>query len=84
MTMGARKSTLKIFEMPGCAHIDGSLHMNIHKAVLIETLKSISSDLRWCYCNFFSTQYHNVDVIKHDEPAAMFFWKGECLWYYCY
>ena len=79
MTMGARKSTLQIFEIPGWACISESLHMNIQTAVLIETLKSLISDLRWCSCNIFSTQYHTVDFITHDEYAAVFSWKGESI-----
>ena len=65
--------------MPGYAHISGSLHVTIHTAVLIDTLKALSSDLRWCYCKFFSTQDHTLAVIKHDESADVFFWKGESL-----
>ena len=65
--------------MPGCARIDGSLHMTIQTVVLIETLKDLSSDLRWCSWNNFSSQDHTVSVIAHDESAAMFSCKGESL-----
>ena len=65
--------------MPGCARISGSLHITIQTEVLIETLKALSSDLRWRSCNIFSTQDHTVAVIKHDEPAAVFPWKSESL-----
>ena len=51
--------------------------MTIYTAVLIETLKALSSYLCWCSCNIFPTQYHTVAVISYDESAAMFSWKGE-------
>lgn len=38
--------------------IMGSLHMTIQTAVLIETLKELGADVRWCSCNIFSTQDH--------------------------
>jgi len=38
------------------AKITGSLHMTIQTAVLIETLKALGADVRWCTCNIFSTQ----------------------------
>ena len=41
-------------------------------AVLIETLKVPISDLRWYSFNIFSTQDHNVAVIKYGEYAAVF------------
>ena len=83
--MGARKSTLQIFEMPGCARISGSLHMTIHTAVLIETLKYLISDLCWCSCKILSNQYHTVAFIVHDESYAAFSWNGEILkeYFYC-
>ena len=71
--------------MPGCACISGSLHMTTHMVVLIDTIKVLISDLRWCSCNIFSTQKHTVAVIKHDESAAVFSWKGKSLeeYWYC-
>ena len=33
------------------ARIAGSLHMTIQTAVLIETLKALGADVRWCSCN---------------------------------
>ena len=65
--------------MPGCAPIARSLHTTIHTAVLIKTPKVLSSELRWCSCNIFSTQDENVAVITHDESAAVFSWKGKSL-----
>ena len=53
--------------------------MNTQKEVLIDTLKAFSSDLRLWSWDIFSTQYHTMDVIKHDESSAVFSWKGESL-----
>jgi adenosylhomocysteinase len=61
------------------ARISGSLHMTIQTAVLIETLKNLGADLRWCSCNIFSTQDHAASAIARDESAAVFAWKGETL-----
>lgn len=61
------------------ARIAGSLHMTIQTAVLIETLKSMGADIRWCSCNIFSTQDHAAAAIARDESAAVFAWKGETL-----
>lgn len=61
------------------ARISGSLHMTIQTAVLIETLKSLGADIRWCSCNIFSTQDHAAAAIARDESAAVFAWKGESL-----
>ena len=58
--------------MPGCARIAGSLHMTIHTEVLIEILKALSIDLRWCSCKIFSTQDHTVAFITHDGSTAVF------------
>ena len=71
--------------MPGCARIYGYLHMTIHTTVLIEALKALISELRWCSCNILSTQEHTVAIITHDESASVFSWKGESLeeYWYC-
>jgi adenosylhomocysteinase len=61
------------------ARISGSLHMTIQTAVLIETLKDLGADIRWCSCNIFSTQDHAAAAIARDESAAVFAWKGESL-----
>ncbi|MFA8342511.1 MAG: adenosylhomocysteinase [Rhodothermaceae bacterium] len=56
----------------------GSLHMTVQTAVLIETLKELGADIRWCSCNIFSTQDHAAAAIaKTDVPV--FAWKGETL-----
>ena len=59
--------------------MDGYLHTTIHTEVLIETPKALISDLRWCSCNIFSTQYHDVASITCYEFAAIFSWGGEIL-----
>ena len=61
------------------ARIAGSLHMTIQTAVLIETLKKLGGDIRWCSCNIFSTQDHAAAAIARDGSAAVFAWKGETL-----
>jgi len=61
------------------ARISGSLHMTIQTGVLIETLKDLGADIRWCSCNIFSTQDHAAAAIARDESAAVFAWKGESL-----
>ncbi|MCH8251909.1 MAG: adenosylhomocysteinase [Planctomycetes bacterium] len=90
---GRKEITLAEHEMPGLMAIReeyaqrkplggmrvmGSLHMTIQTAVLIETLKAIGADVRWCSCNIFSTQDHAAAAIaKTDVPV--FAWKGESL-----
>ena len=56
----------------------GSLHMTIQTAVLIETLKEVGADVRWCSCNIFSTQDHAAAVIA-ASATPVFAWKGETL-----
>ncbi|WP_165043989.1 adenosylhomocysteinase [Dysgonomonas sp. ZJ709] len=60
------------------ARIMGSLHMTIQTAVLIETLKELGADLRWCSCNIFSTQDHAAAAIA-ESGIPVFAWKGETL-----
>lgn len=90
---GRKEIELAEFEMPGLmscrkeypsdffkgARIAGSLHMTIQTAVLIETLKALGADVRWCSCNIFSTQDHAAAAIARDGSAAVFAWKGETL-----
>ena len=66
---GRKEIELAEHEMPGLmqtrkeygpvlfkgARISGSLHMTIQTAVLIETLKALGAEVRWCSCNIFST-----------------------------
>jgi adenosylhomocysteinase len=67
--------------------ITGSLHMTIQTAVLIETLKALGAEVRWCSCNIFSTQDHAAAAVvvgekgTPDKPAGVpvFAWKGENL-----
>ncbi len=58
--------------------IMGSLHMTIQTAVLIETLKALGADVRWCSCNIFSTQDHAAAAIA-ASGTPVFAWKGETL-----
>lgn len=86
---GRKEIQLAEHEMPGLmacrkefgtnffagARISGSLHMTIQTAVLIETLKHMGADVRWCSCNIFSTQDHAAAAIARDGSAAVFAWK---------
>ena len=56
----------------------GSLHMTIQTAALIETLKELGADVRWCSCNIFSTQDHAAAAIA-ATGTPVFAWKGETL-----
>ncbi len=56
----------------------GSLHMTIQTAALIETLKELGADVRWCSCNIFSTQDHAAAAIA-ETGTPVFAWKGETL-----
>src|SRR5450432_3506660 len=58
--------------------IVGSLHMTIQTAVLIETLRELGADVRWCSCNIFSTQDHAAAAIA-KSGVPVFAWKGESL-----
>ena len=58
--------------------IMGSLHMTIQTAVLIEALKELGADIRWCSCNIFSTQDHAAAAIARTD-VPVFAWKGETL-----
>merc|ERR1711941_106582 len=43
----------------------GSLHMTVQTAILIETLKYLGADVRWCSCNIYSTQDHAAAAIGY-------------------
>jgi adenosylhomocysteinase len=58
--------------------LSGSLHMTVETAVLIETLKELGADVRWCSCNIFSTQDHAAAAIA-AAGTPVFAWKGENL-----
>jgi adenosylhomocysteinase len=60
------------------ARIAGSLHMTIQTAVLIETLRALGADVRWCSCNIFSTQDHAAAAIAAGG-TPVFAYKGESL-----
>jgi len=64
--------------LKGCK-ITGSLHMTIQTAVLIETLKYLGADVRWCSCNIYSTQDQAAAAIAKNNTAAVFAWKNESL-----
>merc|ERR1712144_175796 len=59
--------------------INGSLHMTVQTAVLIETLAELGATVRWCSCNIFSTQDHAAAAIAKAGTATVFAWKGETL-----
>ena len=90
---GRKEITIAETEMPGLmaireeyaarqplkgARVAGSLHMTIQTAVLIETLKELGADVRWCSCNIFSTQDHAAAAIA-KSGVPVFAWKGETL-----
>mgnify|MGYP001348281389 CR=1 FL=1 len=90
---GRREIAIAEHEMPGLmatrekyaaerpldgVRVMGSLHMTIQTAVLIETLKDLGADVRWCSCNIFSTQDHAAAAIA-AAGVPVFAWKGETL-----
>src|SRR5499427_8335585 len=60
------------------ARIAGSLHMTIQTAVLIETLKALGAEVRWCSCNIYSTQDHAAAAVAAGG-TPVFAYKGESL-----
>src|SRR6185437_15953406 len=60
------------------ARIAGSLHMTIQTAVLIETLKALGAEIRWCSCNIYSTQDHAAAAVAAGG-TPVFAVKGESL-----
>ena len=75
--MAVRKKYGKKKPLKG-VKIMGSLHMTVQTAVLIETLKELGADVRWCSCNIFSTQDQAAAaIVKTGVPV--FAWKGETL-----
>jgi adenosylhomocysteinase len=90
---GRREIAIAEHEMPGLmatrkkhaadrplegVRVMGSLHMTIQTAVLIETLRDLGADIRWCSCNIFSTQDHAAAAIA-VAGVPVFAWKGETL-----
>ena len=57
--------------------------MTIQMAVLIDTIKVLSSDLCRCFCNIFSAKDYTVAIIAYYEYAAVFSLKGMSLEEYC-
>ncbi|HEX7021378.1 MAG TPA: adenosylhomocysteinase, partial [Trueperaceae bacterium] len=91
--LGRRRIMMAEQEMPGLMQIRakhakdtplkgvrvmGSLHMTKETAVLIETLRDIGADVRWCSCNIFSTQDDAAAAIA-AAGIPVFAWKGETL-----
>lgn len=76
--MSIRKEYAKDLPLKG-ARISGSLHMTIQTAVLIETLKELGADIRWCSCNIYSTQDHAAAAMVQADSSKVFAWKGETL-----
>jgi len=90
---GRKEIELAEVEMPGLmavreefadkplagARVAGSLHMTVQTAVLIESLKAIGADLRWCSCNIFSTQDHAAAAMAASKSCSIYAWKGETL-----
>ena len=91
---GRKEVEIAQFEMPGLmatrekyakelplkgVRVMGSLHMTIQTAVLIETLKVLGADVRWCSCNIFSTQDHAAAYVAKNLEVPVFAWKGETL-----
>jgi len=91
---GRKELDLAEIEMPGLmncrkefgeaqpfkgVNIAGSLHMTVQTAVLIETLKAMGANVRWCSCNIFSTQDHAAAAVAKAGSASVFAWKGETL-----
>src|SRR5438067_6292236 len=90
---GRREVAIAETEMPGLmatrdefgsrrplrgARIAGSLHMTIQTAVLIETLKALGAEVRWCSCNIYSTQDHAAAAVA-ASGTPVFAYKGETL-----
>lgn len=75
--MATREKYAKQQPLAG-VRIMGSLHMTVQTAVLIETLRDLGADVRWCSCNIFSTQDHAAAAIAAGG-VPVFAWKGESL-----
>jgi len=90
---GRKELTLAEHEMPGLMltrekygheqplkniRLMGSLHMTIQTAVLMETLKALGAQVRWCSCNIYSTQDHAAAAMV-AAGIPTFAWKGETL-----
>lgn len=75
--MATREKYAKDRPLAG-VRIMGSLHMTVQTAVLIETLRDLGADVRWCSCNIFSTQDHAAAAIA-AAGVPVFAWKGESL-----
>jgi hypothetical protein len=59
--------------------ISGTSNLTIEAAVMLETLKLLGADVRWCSCNIFSTQDHATAALVQNNVASIFAWKDEVL-----
>lgn len=59
------------------AKVIGSLHTTTQTAVLIETLKELGAETRWCSCNISYTQIHAASAVVMAGAAFLFAWKSE-------
>jgi adenosylhomocysteinase len=84
--MALRREYAEVYPLRG-ARISGSLHMTVQTAVLIETLVSLGTEVRWASCNIFSTDDSAAAAVvvgPHGTPeepkgVPVFAWKGETL-----
>jgi len=58
--------------------VSGSLHMTVQTAVLIDTLRLLGAQVRWCSCNIFSTTDSAAAYIA-KSGVNVFARKGESL-----
>lgn len=90
---GKREILLAEKEMPGLlalreeyqrqkpllgARIAGCLHVTIPTAVMIETLRQLGAEVRWCSCNIFSTEDQAAAALV-SLGVPIFAWKGMSL-----
>lgn len=58
--------------------LSGSLHMTVQTAVLIDTLRELGAQVRWCSCNIFSTTDSAAAYVAR-KGVNVFAKKGESL-----
>lgn len=91
--LGRQEINLEESEMPGLMalrkkygaaqplagkKITGSLHCTTETAILVETLRYLGADVRWCSCNIFSTRDSAAAALA-ASGVPVFAWKGESL-----
>lgn len=57
--------------------ISGASHITKQAAVMIETLKLLGAEVRWCSCNIASTQDYATAALVSQNIASVFAWKDE-------